>query len=85
MGKLLMTFTGRPSLVRHLTGAERRGNRSKYAHRWCRAPEPMRTAPWVTGVLLLLLPLVALQFTDEVNWDETDFIVFGIILVGACG
>jgi hypothetical protein len=33
----------------------------------------------------LLLPLIAMQFTHEVNWDETDFIVFGAMLVGACG
>ena len=26
-----------------------------------------------------------MQFTDEVNWDETDFIVFGAMLVAACG
>jgi hypothetical protein len=37
------------------------------------------------AALLLLLPLVAMRFTDEVNWDETDFIVFGAMLLGACG
>ena len=46
---------------------------------------PWRIAPWVTAVLVLLLPLVAMQFTDEVNWNETDFIIFGSMLVGACG
>jgi hypothetical protein len=44
-----------------------------------------RIAPWAIAALLLLLPLVAMQFTDEVAWDETDFIVFGAMLVGACG
>jgi hypothetical protein len=33
----------------------------------------------------LLLPWLAMQFTDEVAWDETDFIVFGAMLAGACG
>ena len=36
-------------------------------------------------MILLMLPLVAMQFTDEVNWDETDFIVFGAMLLTACG
>jgi hypothetical protein len=53
-------------------GSGRRGNR------W-------RIAIWGSAALLLLLPLVAMQFTNEVNWDETDFIVFGAMLLAACG
>jgi hypothetical protein len=37
------------------------------------------------AALILLLPLLAMQFTDEVVWDETDFAVTGAILFGACG
>ena len=44
-----------------------------------------RIAPWVIAALILLLPLVAMQFTDEVIWDETDFAVIGVMLFGACG
>jgi hypothetical protein len=29
--------------------------------------------------------MVTMQFTDEMDWDETDFIVFGAMLAVACG
>jgi hypothetical protein len=44
-----------------------------------------RVAPWVIAALILLLPLVAMQLTDEVTWDETDFAVMGAMLFSACG
>lgn len=33
--------------------------------------------------LILLVPLGAMQFTDEVNWTLSDFVVAGVLLFGA--
>lgn len=33
-------------------------------------------------VILLLIPLVAMQFTNEVDWDIFDFVVMGFLLLG---
>ena len=46
-------------------------------HRW-------RLAAWGTASLLVLLPLVAMQFTNEVNWTLSDF-VFAGLLFGTVG
>lgn len=53
------------------TGARRR-------NRWS-------LAIWGTAAFLLLLPAVAMQFTDEVNWTASDFVFMGVMLTGACG
>lgn len=34
------------------------------------------------ATILLSIPLIAMLFTDEVNWDVFDFIVVGILLTG---
>lgn len=44
-----------------------------------------RIAGWSIPAILLLLPAVAMRFTDEVTWDETDFLVMGALLAVAGG
>jgi len=46
---------------------------------------PLRPLIWGGAACLLLLPLVAMQFTDEVAWSGGDFMVFGGMLLLACG
>jgi len=36
----------------------------------------------LTSVILLLIPLISMQFTDEVNWTLFDFVVAGALLLG---
>lgn len=36
----------------------------------------------LTVAFLLSLPLIAMQFTNEVNWTLSDFIVAGVLLLG---
>lgn len=43
-----------------------------------------RVIGWGGAVALILTPLVAMQFTNEFDWDETDFIV-AIIIFGIVG
>jgi hypothetical protein len=42
-------------------------------------------AVWGAATLMLLLPLFAMQITDEVKWDAADFAIFGATLAAACG
>jgi len=37
----------------------------------------------IVTALLLMVPLVAMQFTKEVNWGIGDFAVAGVLLFGA--
>jgi hypothetical protein len=47
-------------------------------------PNPWRIAGWGIAALLLLLPLVAMQFTREVNWTPFDF-AFAAVMIGGVG
>jgi MFS family permease len=45
-------------------------------HRW-------RIAMWGAAALLLIVPLLAMQVTHEVNWGLGDFVLAGVLLFGA--
>ncbi len=45
---------------------------------------PVRWLVWGGAVALLLLPVVAMQFTTEVNWTGSDFVVMGVMLLTVC-
>ena len=50
-----------------------------------RRTNPLSLPVWGTAAFLLLLPAVAMQFTTEVNWTGSDFVVMGVLLSLACG
>jgi hypothetical protein len=43
----------------------------------------LRIAGWCGAVVILLLPLVAMRFTSEVDWTLSDFLVMGVLLGGS--
>ena len=60
-----------------MTGnAENGGGRQ--ASRW-------RLAAWAAAALFLLLPLIAMQFTDDVVWTASDFVFAAVLLFGSLG
>lgn len=43
---------------------------------------PWRLGLWAVAAALLLLPAVAMQFTDEVQWTAADFVFAGVLIGG---
>ena len=46
-------------------------------------PYSRRIAIVIVVMLLLLIPFLAMQFTEEVKWSIMDFVVAGALLLGA--
>lgn len=44
-----------------------------------------RIAAWAAAAVVLLIPLAAMPFTDEIAWTAADFAVAGAVLFGALG
>ncbi|MDO9222521.1 MAG: hypothetical protein Q7U20_02295 [Caulobacter sp.] len=40
---------------------------------------------WGGAAALLLAPLIAMQFTSEVAWTRSDFVIMGVMLATVCG
>ena len=45
----------------------------------------LRMTMWAGAALLLLLPAVAMRFTNEVNWTASDFVFAALLLFGSAG
>ena len=45
----------------------------------------LRIAAWGSAAVLMLVPLIAMQFTSEVAWDLADFVFLGTLLLGVGG
>ena len=43
---------------------------------------PWKIASWSAAALVLVVPLIAMQFTDEVNWSAADFVMAGALVLG---
>lgn len=43
---------------------------------------PWRIAAWSGAGLILLMPLIAMQFTEEVRWTGPDFVFAGVLIGG---
>lgn len=56
------------------TAADTEGRRRRRENHW-------RTAGWSAAALVLLVPLVATQLTDEVAWSGADFVLAGTLLL----
>lgn len=46
-------------------------------------PVRWRLVVWSIAAALLVLPWIAMQFTREVNWSVSDFVIFGTMILAA--
>ena len=41
-----------------------------------------RIARWTVAGMLLAIPALAMQVSDEVNWTVSDFVFAGVMIIG---
>ena len=47
-----------------------------------RAWQALRILGWLGVAAILIAPAVAMRFTSEVQWSQSDFVFAGIVLIG---
>jgi hypothetical protein len=75
-----MPLTGRPGILEATSMHVEKGMAMNGQIAGQRQGSIWRFVGWGVAAALLLLPLLAMQFTPEVNWTASDFIVWGIML-----
>jgi hypothetical protein len=61
-------------------GDEAMAGRTTHGGGWHRSP--WRIATWALAALILLLPLIVMQFSDEMNWGVVDFVFAAVLILG---
>jgi hypothetical protein len=67
-----------------IAGRMGRGLPADLAWRWRMRTSARRSTIWIllATALILLVPLVAMPFTDEVDWGVADFVAAGVLICG---
>lgn len=79
-----MAFTGTAGIPLPVSNGRRRVAETMTARGgW--AGEGGRRLVWGGAAGLLLLPLIAMQFTRQVEWGSEDFAIIGVMLAMVCG
>jgi hypothetical protein len=65
-----------------MKGTENKAMGKEHVHNGERWLKPLRIIGWSLVGIILLLPAIGMQFSDEVDWSAGDLIFAAVILVG---